>query len=333
MSIEKKVLLLLPDDYSLYNLIESNVRNMGYEPVTILHNSVRFKYKNLFHRLYNVYRKLIDGNNLYKKKLVKDTIAQELVKKIDFFERFDYCLVLRSDFFHDSVLLKAQEKSTKIVSYHYDGLKDNLVVLNNIGFFDKFFVFDKADLVLNKKLELSHNFYFDYDDSTSQNSKYDIYFLGFYNKGREKMIFSFLKHAKIILDNILFEVVFPPAERENKKRYEANHINCLNNVIPFYDYINNIKESRYIVDFLIDKHEGLSFRIFEGIKYKKKVITTNGAVINYDFYHPNNFLVINEENLSADSLKKFFELPYQEIDPKIRLKYSFTGWFNTIFNY
>lgn len=333
MSIKKKVLLLLPDDYSLYSLIESNVKYIGYEPITILHNSVRFKYKNLFQRLYNLYRKLIDGNNQYKKKLIKETIAKEIIKKIDFHDRFDYCLVLRSDFFDDSVLLRAQEKSAKIVSYHYDSLKDNLIVLNNIKFFDKLYVFDNDDLSLNSNLELSHNFYFDYDDVTSIDFRYDIYYLGFYNKGREKMIFSFIKQAKEVLNNILFEVVFPPQDREKKKIYEANNINCLNNVIPFNNYLNNIQDSKYIVDFLIDKHEGLSFRIFEGLKYKKKVITTNVTVITYDFYHPNNFLVINEQNLSVDFLKEFFALPYVEISPDIRHKYSFTGWFKTIFNY
>lgn len=280
-----------------------------------------------------MYRKIKDRNTDYKKNLIKVQIAHKLIDQISSHDNFDYCLVLRSDFFHDSVLVSAKNKSSKIVSYHYDGIRNNSTVLENITYFDRFYVFDRQDLKLHSDLYLSNNFYFDFDIESKMPSKYDVYFLGFYNKGRERALLSFIHECRKILKNIQFTIVFPPEKRNHKPIYESNNIECLNNVIPFEEYITNIKSSRYIVDFLIAEHEGLSFRIFEGIKYRKKVITTNQSVKTYDFYHPSNFLIIDEDSITSDNLQKFFDLPYEEVDSKIYLKYSFTNWFYELFNY
>jgi hypothetical protein len=62
------------------------------------------------------------------------------------------------------------------------------------------------------------------------------------------------------------------------------------------------------------------------MKYNVKVITTNSSVVNYDFYHPNNIFVFNDNYLD---LKEFIELPYKILPVEITNKYKFINWFNS----
>lgn len=332
--MKKKILLLVPDDYRLYILIEKNLKELGFEVTTVLHNGIKFKYKNISQRLSNLFRKIIDGNTAYKNKLREAYTAECLVKEIDRFNKFDYCLVIRADFFHEDVLRKAKEKSELIISYHYDGLRRNPSIYDRIAMFDRFYVFDEEDLMADGKIKtyLSHNFYFDYQEVVKKEPIYDLYFLGFYNETREDLLLRFFDIAKRCLKTIKFQIVFLPKDMPHISKYELRGIECLTSPIPFEDYLQRVEEAKVIVDFVISDHKGLSFRIFEGLKYQKKIITTNANVIKYDFYTPENFFVLNDEFFNETELLKFINKPYVPVQESIRLKYSFSRWIKGVLN-
>jgi hypothetical protein len=332
--MKKRILLLVPDDYRLYVLIERNLKSCGFDVTTILHNSVKFRYKNIAQRLSNLFRKLIDGNTNYKKKLKEIHTAECLVKEIDEYEQFDYCLVIRADFFHKDVLYKAKEKSDSIVSYHYDGLRRNPSIYNRISIFDRFYVFDEEDLIADGKIKtyLSHNFYFDYEKERETTLIYDLYFLGFYNETREQLLLTFFSLAKRCVSNAKFQIVFLPKDIAQIPKYEKQGVECLTGRVPFEEYLKRVEQADVIVDFVISDHKGLSFRIFEGLKYRKKVITTNTNIVKYDFYTPDNFYVLKGDTLNETELLKFVNSPYKPTDESMRLKYSFSYWIKTILN-
>ncbi|PRD46222.1 hypothetical protein [Sphingobacterium haloxyli] len=332
--MKKKILLLVPDDYRLYVLIERNLKQLGFEVTTILHNSVKFRYKNISQRLSNLFRKVLDGNTNYKKKLKEIHTAECLVKEIDMYDQFDYCLVMRADFFHEDVLLKAKEKSNFIVSYHYDGLGRNPSIYDRIPLFDRFYVFDEEDLISDGKVKtcLSHNFYFDDDGGEGRDPVYDLYFLGFYNETREELLLRFFDLAKRCLGNVKFQIVFLPKDVDRMPEYERRGIECLIDLVPFEEYLQRVEQAKVIVDFVISDHKGLSFRIFEGLKYQKKIITTNASVVKYDFYTPKNFYVLNYDTLNETELLKFVNNPFNPIDDSVRLRYSFSHWIKEVLN-
>ena len=88
-------------------------------------------------------------------------------------------------------------------------------------------------------------------------------------------------------------------------------------------------QTNVILDLVRDQQTGLSFRIFEAMAYQKKIITSNAAVRNYDFYNPNNILVLDENNLQIDA--HFFTTTYQPIPDEIYQKYTLSHWVDTIF--
>jgi hypothetical protein len=73
----------------------------------------------------------------------------------------------------------------------------------------------------------------------------------------------------------------------------------------------------------VDAHSGLSFRVFEAIGYSRKLITNNNEVKSYDFYHPNNIYVLDNDERT---LGEFLNVPYAEIHPEIVDRYNFDNW-------
>jgi len=61
----------------------------------------------------------------------------------------------------------------------------------------------------------------------------------------------------------------------------------------------------------------------------KKLITTNSDIVNYDFYNPQNILVVDEKNPTIPA--SFFETKYIPIPAAIFNKYTLEGWTDAIF--
>ena len=88
-----------------------------------------------------------------------------------------------------------------------------------------------------------------------------------------------------------------------------------------------IAGSRCILDSPQDGQLGLTIRVFEALGAKKKLITTNEDVKNYDFYRPENIFVFNGK---IDFESPFFTMPFQELNQIIYEKYSLRNWLETI---
>ena len=71
--------------------------------------------------------------------------------------------------------------------------------------------------------------------------------------------------------------------------------------------------------------QGLSFRVFESMGLKKKLITTNTDVVTYDFYNPENIFVITDIN-DIQIPESFFSTPYVDIPKNISDKYLIDNW-------
>jgi hypothetical protein len=89
-----------------------------------------------------------------------------------------------------------------------------------------------------------------------------------------------------------------------------------------------VKNAKVIIDLVVADHNGLSFRVFEALKYKKKLITTNQYVKYYDFYDSNNIFILKEDNYN--DLDEFLASEYKKLDQKLYEKYGFTNWSNYI---
>lgn len=74
---------------------------------------------------------------------------------------------------------------------------------------------------------------------------------------------------------------------------------------------------------------GLTMRTLETLGSKKKLITTNETIKDYDFYNPTNIYIytLGED---FDFSNDFFTKPYEELPEEIYEKYSLKSWISTL---
>ena len=93
----------------------------------------------------------------------------------------------------------------------------------------------------------------------------------------------------------------------------------------------DFENSKIFLDLIRKDHNGLSFRIFEALAMQKKIITTNKSIREYDFYNPNNILVL-DENTTITINPDFLTTPYEPLSDEIYHKYTVENWVKIVFD-
>lgn len=323
---KKKIILAITQDMKIYECFVENLENLNFEVFLIDNYSGGLKYKNIFHRLHNLYRKTFFNDKDFKKKLFKKYLLDSKLNTLNEIKSiYDYSLTIRADLFDEIVIKKVIEKSKKNYAYQWDGLNRFPDIYRFIKYFDKFYIFDKSDLEYEHKTHLITNFYFDCYNSLFDNiePEYDAYYIGSYDDRFEKLIqiCELLKSKGLKLNVILCGKV-------KKDLSPYPYIKVIHNPLSYYENLKMVANSKILIDIHHENiHKGLSFRSFEAIGYNKKLITTNTIIKKYDFYDQDNIHLIDNNIISFD---EFLNKENKEIDPQIKKKYSFTHWINYI---
>lgn len=93
--------------------------------------------------------------------------------------------------------------------------------------------------------------------------------------------------------------------------------------VSYKESLNITLGSTCILDYYSNPMAGLSLRAMESIFLGRKLITNNKTIKDYDFYHPDNIYMIENEQRS---LHEFIETPMVEIDENIVKGYLFANW-------
>jgi hypothetical protein len=91
---------------------------------------------------------------------------------------------------------------------------------------------------------------------------------------------------------------------------------------------NVVSKSKVLLEIEHPKQTGLTIRAFDAIGASRKLATTNSLVRNYDFYLPENILVIDRKKPRIPAT--FIESPHKELPPGIYRKYSVAGWMDDV---
>jgi len=320
---DKTFLLMMPDYSDFPVLFMDNLKKVGFSPYLITDNPSKFKYKGN-EKIINFFQKTFLKNREYKKKLVEEHKLKEYYKKISELEMLDHALVIRPDLFPISVIQELKKKTKKLIAYQWDGIEKFPEVKKYFHLFDSFYCFDSEDKKNN--IKPITNFYFDsippvYKDFNYQKPK--LYFIGSYWENREEKIDRFIE--ELSKSNVEISITI---QYYHKSEVKNPKIKYVKDRITFLENLKNVEQADVLLDFVDPVHDGLSIRFFEGLYYKKKVITDNKMVRNYDFYHPNNIFVLENENYN--SIESFLNLPYHEISAEIVKKYGFSRWIKEI---
>ncbi|MGV8915708.1 MAG: hypothetical protein ACOH1X_09715 [Kaistella sp.] len=330
--MRKKIALLIPHHFNIYEGIIKNLNSAGFDVEILVLTDTGFRYKNIWQQVNNFIQKSFLRNNRYKKDLRVNFYSDLLTKTLEnHIGTVDYSMVIRPDYFSPQSLQLLKEKSKFIVGYQWDGFKRYPEVLKYIPLFDRFFTFDREDFENYKNvfanLKPTTNFYLDNVDIGQVKNEGTVFFLGSYLPNRIDDIIIIANYLKA--ENIKTSIQILYSHSKIPTKLANAPLTLRPEKANYMEMIQEIQKAECLLEFKnLDVHNGLSFRVFEAIAYKKKLITNDPHIRVFDFYHPENIFIWENNNLSG--VKDFLSKKYVDIDQKIVEKYAFTNWIHYV---
>ena len=100
--------------------------------------------------------------------------------------------------------------------------------------------------------------------------------------------------------------------------------------LTYAQYLEEVKHCGVLLDIIQSGQKALTMRVMEAIFLSKKLITNNQDIINYDFYTPNNILILpdtSDESL-IPTLREFISKPFIPYSEDILNQYDIKNWLN-----
>lgn len=268
--------------------------------------------------------------NIFAKKTESyfDSIFEE-VSNIN----FDYIFFLKCETPTLKVMKKYRNhfKAAKFCLYMWDSISNVKNIEEKLPYFDLISSFDRKDSLTNnfnfRPLFYSDTYACPYEDKEFE---YDICSFGTIHSDRYKVISSVKKIAeknnlKTYFFNFLQGQFMYYYYKLTNKNFSGSKLTDFSfNKKSSSEITRIILDTQAVLDIQHPNQSGLTMRTIEMLGMNKKIITTNSSITEYDFYSPNNVLVIDRENVEIDLA--FFELPFQILSKDIYYKYSLEGW-------
>lgn len=201
--------------------------------------------------------------------------------------------------------VKKKNVNTKVVLWYWNPVTEYSEQFLKSIYIDEIWSYNKTDV---KKYGLKYNtqFYTNKVVLSKCRIKDDIVFLG-NAKNRKKDIIEIEKvfNEKNLKTN--FRII------ENRKDY-----------IKYDLYLKIVEQSKCILDYNANQQDALTIRPMEALFLRKKLITNNKNIINYDFYKSSNIFVLGIDNINK--IEEFINSSYEDVNQDIIEYYDFKKW-------
>lgn len=322
----KKVLFFMTYTFGYEKHISDAMISMGAQ-VDIYNEQPNNKF--ITKALIRVYKKIIAKKvNEYHNRIITATMNNH----------YDFIFFEKCESFERETIerIKQLHPESKFILYLWDSFKNNKNPLHVLDLFDKVFTFDKNDS-LSYNIQLLPLFYIDSYSriATHDNYKYKTLFIGTLHSDRFKIVSNITNVIKgygyqcynyfFLQSKILFYRML--LKDQTFRTVNKNDVNY--NSLGTKDIFKLYEESEIIIDVQDPNQTGLTMRTLETLGARRKMITTNFDIVNYDFYDKNNICIVDRKKIVVP--ESFITGKYQPIPNDIYKKYSLTNWLNTIF--
>ncbi|AVP03222.1 MULTISPECIES: hypothetical protein [Enterobacter cloacae complex] len=325
-----KVLFLCPRFFNYENEISDGLRRAG---ATVDYFDEK-PFNNVF---FKILLRLWKENNFLKR--ISDAYFDRILLQTS--DDYDYVIVLKGESLNRKNLLKFKEKykNATFIYYAWDSIKNYPHIQEYLNLFDRVFTFDdndarEYDFMNHLPLFYSPDFVSTAKKNALPNVKPSIAFLGTVHSDRYKLLGAIYKKYKNEYD-LRFVLYFPSVVV--LAGFLASNIK---DVIKFrlFSFTLRSRNKKQIAAFFSDadavldiqhpRQTGLTMRTIECLPLKRKFITTNSRVKDYDFYSAKNFYFINRENIYIDSA--FFNVSFDDTYSDEISRYSVDSWISTL---
>lgn len=226
----------------------------------------------------------------------------------------------------------------KMVLYYWDSLALLGDDIKRWDYYDQIYTFDKKDYLDNSdRMKFLPLFYVDSYSKESPliEKEIDLFSIGsfkfnrYFNIEKIKTVNPTIRVCSYMFDRrwlITLHKIFRP----KYKHIELDNLKFKK--LSAEEIVSYYNKSNAILDIPMAGQIGLTMRTFECLAMRKKMVTTNKNVKEYDFYRSENIYVMDSESCVLPD-KYWFQHEYVAIPQDIYKKYSIDSWINYIFFY
>ena len=343
----KNILIIMPKFYAYQSKIHddliargANVSFYDEEPdktkfLVLKRLGKIFKKKNIFAR--------------FNKQLTEKIIAEMPAGG------YDYFLLIRGNVISEDTVNQIKENAlkagAKTVYYAWDSF-ENMEHHGMLGRqFNKRATFDSVDAKNNSDYELLPLFYSDEFDASRvaapSEFKYDYVSVSAFFPFRYRYFKAFKKanpDKKLALKLYLSSEVYKGKKFTDPKLVKDLDMDIVS-FTPFTpeDIRDMCLNSKAVLDLANETQQGLTMRTMETLGIRRKIVTNNIYLRDYEFYNEDNACVLENLASKADEAEKtgdysaftlpgadWLDKPYQ-LDEDVRRKYSIHAWLDNLF--
>ena len=268
---------------------------------------------------------------------------------------YDYFLVIRGNILSKETIMTIKEKALKSdakdVYYAWDSF-ENMRHNGELGrLFSRRATFDSVDVANTSDYELLPLFYSDEFDAARieepSEYKYDYVSVSAFFPFRYKIFKAFKKANPD--KKMCLKIYLAPSVYRGKKLKDPKLVKDLDmDIVSFEPFKpeeirDMVKNSKAVIDLAHIKQQGLTMRTMETLGIKRKLVTNNIYLKDYEFYNESNDLILTDLVAKADKAEatgdysefvlpgsEWLDKPYVE-DEAVRTKYSIHAWIDNLF--
>ncbi|MCI8957877.1 MAG: hypothetical protein HFG62_01920 [Lachnospiraceae bacterium] len=324
-----KILLIMPDFFDYPQVISKELEDMGYEVDFFDDRPSTNTWIKAAIRI---------NRNIVKECIKKyfANVMQSIKNK-----RYDIVFLISGQslsFDADMIAeIRKSQPGSKFVLYQWDSMRNFPYIRVMHKFFDKCYSFDREDCEQNPKLSFMPLFYSRIYEEIGNVKKseyvYDFCFVGTAHPQKYKFVSMMSDQLKEVYPNQFIYYFFPSPivyfyRKIRDPELRNSHFKEFHYVPINGEEMNQLfLNSRCILDSPQAGQSGLTIRVLEALGAKKKLITTNKDIKNYDFYKEEN-IYIYDGNIDLDHV--FFKKTYVELERDIYENYSLRRWLERI---
>lgn len=221
----------------------------------------------------------------------------------------------------------------RMVFYTWDSLENKPFSRKNLSMYDHCSTFDPVDA---KKYGMYFRplFYTDgFDRPADTAYAYDLSFIGTVHSDRYRIVHALLKQLPTDTRTFVYLYLQAPWMYDLRKIFTNTVDGAKRDEFRFEPLSKDVVQatffrSRAVLDIEHVNQRGATMRTMEALGSKRKMVTTNVTLRDYDFYNPLNIQIIDRKVPRLDH--EFLRSPYQALPEEIRQKYSMRQWIREV---
>lgn len=253
-----------------------------------------------------------------------------------FKKNYDYVFVVEGITLSRLALkrFKKYNPDCHFILYVWDSIANRPHIYDNRDCYHRVFSFDPTD---SQSMGLTFRPLFftqEFERPSDVKIQNDVNFVGTVHSDRYEVIKALCDSLDARFKKFIFLYIhahwFFLLKKFTKKSYKnASESDFKFRPISKNEVSNIIKASLATLDIEHPNQVGLTMRTFEVMGARRKLVTTNASIKEYDFYNPANIWIVDRKNPGIP--EAFFSSPYDDLSNELYEKYKLSGWIDEIF--